>query len=116
MKLRLDLLDVMTPGDVLEEARRNQHRYSAEPIFSKTGIGSLSPTPIEDQAKEAQHGAAVVRKLKRRSAKLKRHSAFNRPMSPEELRKRAHRLAGNKSRAESAKLAAQITEGFYAGS
>ena len=38
------------------------------------------------------------------------------PMSPEELGKLAHRLASNKDRVESAKLATQITEGFYAGS
>jgi hypothetical protein len=37
-------------------------------------------------------------------------------MSPEELGKLSRRLAGNKSRAESARLAAQITDGFYAGS
>jgi CRISPR/Cas system CSM-associated protein Csm2 small subunit len=38
------------------------------------------------------------------------------PMSPDDLGKLAHRLAKSKSRAKSAKLAAQITEGFYAGS
>jgi hypothetical protein len=38
------------------------------------------------------------------------------PMSPDDLGKLAHRLAKSKSRTESAKLAAQITEGFYAGS
>ena len=38
------------------------------------------------------------------------------PMSPKELGKLAHRLAGNKSAAESGKLAAKITKGFYAGS
>lgn len=38
------------------------------------------------------------------------------PMTPEELEKSARRLAGNKNRAESARLAAKITEGFYAGS
>ena len=38
------------------------------------------------------------------------------PMSPEELGKLSRRLADNKGRAESAKLATQITEGFYAGS
>ena len=37
------------------------------------------------------------------------------PMSPDDLGKLAHRLAKSKSRAESAKLSAQITEGFYAG-
>ena len=35
------------------------------------------------------------------------------PMSPEELGALAHRLAGNKSPTESARLVAKITEGFY---
>jgi hypothetical protein len=35
------------------------------------------------------------------------------PMSPEELGALAHRLAGNKNPAESARLVAKITEGFY---
>ena len=74
MKLRIDLLDAMTPDDILEEARRNQWRYSAEPIFSQTGVGCLSPLSIEDQAKEAKHNAAFIRKLERRAAKCKRHS------------------------------------------
>jgi hypothetical protein len=34
-------------------------------------------------------------------------------MSPEELGALAHRLAGNKNPAESARLVAKITEGFY---
>ena len=38
------------------------------------------------------------------------------PMSPDDLGKLARRLAKSKSRTESAKLAARITEGFYAGS
>lgn len=38
------------------------------------------------------------------------------PMSPEELGKLAHRLAGNKSRTETARLSGQIIDGFYAGS
>jgi antitoxin HicB len=38
------------------------------------------------------------------------------PMSPGELGKMAHRLAGSKSRAEADRLSAQITEGFYTGS
>ena len=36
-------------------------------------------------------------------------------MSPDDLGKLAHRLAKSKSRAESAKLTAEITKGFYAG-
>ena len=38
------------------------------------------------------------------------------PMFPDDLGKLAHRLAKSQSRTESAKLAARITEGFYAGS
>ena len=37
-------------------------------------------------------------------------------MSPGDLGKLARRLAKSKSRTESAKLAARITEGFYAAS
>jgi DNA-binding phage protein len=37
------------------------------------------------------------------------------PMSPDDLGALAHRLAKSKSRAKSAKLSAQITEGFYSG-
>ena len=43
MKLRLDLLEHLTTADVLEEGAANQHRYKAEPSFSKTGTGYLSP-------------------------------------------------------------------------
>ena len=35
------------------------------------------------------------------------------PMSPEELGALAHRLAGNTNPAESARLVAKITDGFY---
>lgn len=38
------------------------------------------------------------------------------PMSPDELGRLAQRLAKSKTKAESAKLTARITEGFYAGS
>ena len=38
------------------------------------------------------------------------------PMSPDELGHLAQQLAKSKTKAETAKLTAQITEGFYAGS
>jgi len=41
MKLRTDLLKKLTADDILEEAAVNQHRYKAEPTFSKTGTGYL---------------------------------------------------------------------------
>ena len=38
------------------------------------------------------------------------------PMTPEELGKLAHRLAGTNSPSETARLSAQIVDGFYASS
>ncbi len=69
MKLRLDLLEQLTAGDILQEAAANQHRYKAEPSFSKTGRGHLSPRSIEDSANEAKRSAALIRKLTRRLRK-----------------------------------------------
>ena len=69
MKLRLDLLQQLTAADILEEAAANQHRYKAEPSFSKTGRGHLSPRSIKDSANEAERGAALTRKLTARLRK-----------------------------------------------
>jgi len=69
MKLRLDLLEHLTAADVLEYAAANQHRYKAEPSFSKTGIGHLSPRSIADSASEAERSEALTRKLTRRLGK-----------------------------------------------
>jgi len=66
MKLRLDLLAQLTPADVLKDAAANQHRYKAEPSFSQTGIGHLSPRSIEDSASEAARSHALTQKLMRR--------------------------------------------------
>jgi hypothetical protein len=48
MKLRLDLLEHLTAADILREAAANQHRYKAEPSFSKTGTGYLSPRSMTE--------------------------------------------------------------------
>jgi hypothetical protein len=69
MKLRLDLLEHLTAADVLEEAAANQHRYKAEPSFSKTGIGYLSPKSTTDSANEAGRSEALTRKLTQRLQK-----------------------------------------------
>ena len=69
MKLRLDLLAKLTPEDILEEAKANQHRYKAEPTFSKTGTGFLSPRSTEDSAREAERSQALGEKLTRRLRK-----------------------------------------------
>jgi hypothetical protein len=69
MKLRTDLLEHLTAADILEEAVANQHRYKAEPSFSKTGIGHLSPRSTADSANEAARSEALIRKLTRRLRK-----------------------------------------------
>lgn len=66
MKLRLDLLAKLTTEDILEEAAANQHRYKAEPTFSKTGTGHLSPRSTEDSAREAERSKALTEKLTER--------------------------------------------------
>jgi len=63
MKLRTDLLKHLTTEDVIEEAQANQHRYKAEPTFSKTGTGHLSPRSTDDSAREAQRSQALTEKL-----------------------------------------------------
>jgi hypothetical protein len=66
MKLRLDLLEHLTAADILQEAATNQHRYKAEPTFSKTGVGHLSPRSMQDSANEAERSEALTRKLTQR--------------------------------------------------
>ena len=66
MKLRTDLLAHLTAEDILEEAAANQHRYKAEPSFSKTGVGHLSPRSTTDSATEAARSEALTRKLTER--------------------------------------------------
>ncbi len=48
---------------VLEEALANQHRYKAEPLFSKTGTGSLSSASTNDSAAETERSMARIQKL-----------------------------------------------------
>jgi len=69
MKLRLDLLEHLTAADILREAAANQHSYKAEPTFSKTGIGHLSPRSMTDSVSEAARSGGLTRKLTRRLTK-----------------------------------------------
>jgi hypothetical protein len=66
MKLRLDLLEQLKPEDALEEALATVHRFKPEPLFSKTGIGSLSSTSTEERASEVERSMALVQKLEKR--------------------------------------------------
>jgi len=63
MKLRYDLAMKVTPKMALEEAQANQHRYKAEPLFSKTGTGSLSSASMKDSAAEVERSTARIQKL-----------------------------------------------------
>ncbi len=66
MKLRLALLEHQTDEGLLEEALANNPRYKPEPLFSKTGSGSLSPTSTEDSAREVAHNTELIRKVEAR--------------------------------------------------
>ena len=69
MKLRLDLLEHLTDEDILKEVLANNHRYKAEPLFSKAGVGSLSSASIEERAQEEARSTALIAKLKKRARK-----------------------------------------------
>ncbi len=67
MKLRLDLLEHLTDKDILEEVLANNHRYKPEPLFSKTGVGSLSSATTEERVQEEARSTALIEKLKKRA-------------------------------------------------
>jgi len=67
MKLRLDLLKHLTAEDVEEEIIANNPRYKPEPLFSKTGTGSLSSASTEQRAQEVERSTALIRRLEQRA-------------------------------------------------
>ena len=67
MKLRLDLLEHLTDEDILAEVLANNHRYKPEPLFSKTGTGSLSSATTRERAQEEARSTALIEKLKQRA-------------------------------------------------
>ena len=67
MKLRTDLLEHLTDQDILEEVLANNHRYKPEPLFSKTGVGSLSSASTEERAQEEARSTALIERLKKRA-------------------------------------------------
>jgi hypothetical protein len=78
MKLRLDLLEHLTDEDILEEVLANNHRYKPEPLFSKTGVGSLSSASTKERAEEEARSMA---RLQRAMERLKRSGAKDRAKS-----------------------------------
>ena len=75
MKLRLDLLEHLTAGDIRKAAEESVHRFKPEPLFSRTGIGSLSSASIEERANEVEHSTELTRKLEARARKSGRLSS-----------------------------------------
>ena len=75
MKLRLDLVKQLRPQDLLGSVERNNHRYKPEPLFSQTGIGSLSPTSTEDRVREEAHSTELTQKLEARAKRAGKISA-----------------------------------------
>lgn len=69
MKLRTDLLAKLRPEDVMESVEAHNHRYKAEPLFSKTGTGSLSSASTGERANEVTRNTALIRKAMKRAAK-----------------------------------------------
>ena len=78
MKLRLDLLEHLTDEDILEEVLANNHRYKPEPLFSRTGVGSLSSASTEERAQEEARSTARIQRAMQR---LKRSGASDKPKS-----------------------------------
>ena len=76
MKLRTDLLEHLTDQDILEEVLANNHRYSPEPLFSKTGVGSLSSASTKERAQEEARSTARIQRAMQR---LKRNGAAGEP-------------------------------------
>lgn len=68
MKLRTDLLKHLTEEDMLEAVVENNPRYKPDPLFSKTGVGSLSSASTDQRAQEVEHSRDLLRKLEERAA------------------------------------------------
>ena len=68
MKLRLDLLKYLKPEDTLKEAVATARRFKPEPLFSKTGTGSLSSASTEERANEVARSTALILRLEKRLA------------------------------------------------
>ena len=53
--------------DIRKAAEESVHRFKPEPLFSKTGTGSLLSASTEERAQEAAHSTELTRKLKQRA-------------------------------------------------
>lgn len=66
MKIRFDLLELLTEEDLLQAAILSVDRFDPEPNFSKTGKGALRPATPEERAQEEARSEALIKALKLR--------------------------------------------------
>ncbi|HXB58434.1 MAG TPA: hypothetical protein VNU95_02665 [Candidatus Acidoferrales bacterium] len=62
----MDLLEHLKDEDILKEVLANNHRYKPEPLFSKTGVGSLSSASTRERAQEEARSTARIQKAMQR--------------------------------------------------
>jgi hypothetical protein len=90
-----------------------QDKLSISALADRMGTGRTAVRRILD----AKNTSITFRSMSRVAAAVGlQFKLIAEPLSPADLGKLAHRLAKSKNRTDSAKLKAQITEGFYAGS
>lgn len=63
MKFRPDLVKKLTAEMLKESVKAHNPRYKSEPLFSKTGTGSLSTASTEQRAKEDALSTDIIQKL-----------------------------------------------------
>jgi hypothetical protein len=74
VKLRIDLVKKLTPEMLMKSVLMNNHRHKAEPLFSKTGVGSLATATAEDRANEDKLSEEIRRELLKEPAPaVKKH-------------------------------------------
>ena len=79
LKLRLDLLEYVTPEDLMEEVLANNSRSSPEPSLGKTGVGYLRTATPEEREQEIARSAAFIKRVKARAAAAKRANRKKKP-------------------------------------
>lgn len=94
-------------------AKMAQDNLSISALAERMGTGRTAVRRILDE----ENTAITFRSMSRVAQAVGLHiKLVAEPMSAEDLGKLAHRLAKSRSRAKSAALAAEITQGFYRGS
>lgn len=63
--------------DIAEVAERDVHRFNPEPLFSKTGTGTLLSASTSERAREVEQSMELTRKLEQRALK-----SGNKPIGP----------------------------------